>query len=635
MQAHARVPAARSALPRPARCPSRLRAGGTIIPPSRLGNNNCRRTRFPAASVVRASAGDQESTPRDVSAGAQPRDVSASAVVTSDVGTAYDVRMPSYARTGKNFLNISIPTLLNADLGSVMDAPSCALTPKKTHIVCTLGPSSRTVDDLEKLLFAGMSVARFNFSHGTHEYHLESLTNLRQACVNTGKVCAVLLDTKGPEIRTGTLRDGKPVSLVRGKELTLTTDYSVVGDENLIAVSYQWMARDVKCGDNILMADGSVMLEVLSTDVDAGTVRVKCLNNATIGERKNCNLPGVAVDLPTLTEKDLHDIIGFGVVHDVDFIAASFVRKGSDVLKIRDVLDNAGGSSIRIISKVENHEGLCNYDDILRLSDGIMVARGDLGMEIPLERIFWVQKMMIRKANLSGKPVITATQMLDSMIAAPRPTRAEATDVANAVLDGTDCVMLSGETAAGSYPVEAVSIMADICRESEAYVDNYAVFKNLMDHQSLPMNPLESLASSAVRSAHKVGAELIVCLAKSGRTAQLLAKYRPNATILAVCVEDPNDQSHDAASAARRLLLSRGIRPVVAPVSWRASAEETAADADAGSKHHAVVNVTETKNLMQNAVDYAKEHGMVNPGAMVVGVHRVVGDLILKIVQCH
>lgn len=185
MQAHARVPAARSALPRPARCPSRLRAGGTIIPPSRLGNNNCRRTRFPAASVVRASAGDQESTPRDVSAGAQPRDVSASAVVTSDVGTAsYDVRMPSYARTGKNFLNISIPTLLNADLGSVMDAPSCALTPKKTHIVCTLGPSSRTVDDLEKLLYAGMSVARFNFSHGTHEYHLESLTNLRLSLIH-------------------------------------------------------------------------------------------------------------------------------------------------------------------------------------------------------------------------------------------------------------------------------------------------------------------------------------------------------------------------------------------------------------------------------------------------------------------
>ena len=343
MQAHAIVSGARSAPPAPARYASRLaghRARSTIIP--RRLDNNCHRakSRVPV-HVVRASSGEQESRPRDVSVGAQPRDVSASAIVTDVTADAYDVRMPSYARTGKNFLNISIPTLLNADLGSVMDPPSCALTPKKTHIVCTLGPSSRTVDDLEKLLFAGMSVARFNFSHGTHEYHLECLNNLRQACMNTGKVCAVLLDTKGPEIRTGTLEDGKPVTLERGKELTLTTDYSVVGNKDVLAVSYQWMARDVKAGDNILMADGSVMLEVMATDVDAGTVRVKCLNSATIGERKNCNLPGVAVDLPTLTEKDLHDIIGFGVVHDVDFIAASFVRKGSDVLKIRDVLDNA------------------------------------------------------------------------------------------------------------------------------------------------------------------------------------------------------------------------------------------------------------------------------------------------------
>lgn len=331
MQAHVIVPGARSAPPAPARYASRLaghRAGSTIIP--RRLDNNCHRlakSRVPV-HVVRASSGEQESRPRDVSVGAQPRDVSASAIVTDVTADAYDVRMPSYARTGKNFLNISIPTLLNADLGSVMDPPSCALTPKKTHIVCTLGPSSRTVDDLEKLLFAGMSVARFNFSHGTHEYHLECLNNLRQACMNTGKVCAVLLDTKGPEIRTGTLEDGEPVTLERGKELTLTTDYSVVGNKDLLAVSYQWMARDVKAGDNILMADGSVMLEVMATDVDAGTVRVKCLNSATIGERKNCNLPGVAVDLPTLTEKDLHDIIGFGVVHDVDFIAASFVQIG-------------------------------------------------------------------------------------------------------------------------------------------------------------------------------------------------------------------------------------------------------------------------------------------------------------------
>mmetsp|Transcript_12102 Transcript_12102/g.47003 ORF Transcript_12102/g.47003 Transcript_12102/m.47003 type:complete len:557 (-) Transcript_12102:286-1956(-) len=504
----------------------------------------------------------------------------------------------------------------------------------KTRIVCTLGPVSRDVPKLERLLRAGMRVARFNFSHGSHEYHQETLDNLRIASKNTGIMCGVLLDTKGPEIRTGMLDHGEPVQLEMGSEVTLTTDYEVKGNKNLVAVSYPSLARDVAPGSQILCADGSITFTVLSCDVDNGTVQVRCENSAKLGERKNMNLPGVNVDLPTITEKDRDDIINWGVKNKVDFIAASFVRKGSDVEYIREVLGDAA-SKISIISKVENMEGLDNYDDIVRESDGVMVARGDLGMEIRMEQIFLAQKRMIKRCNEAGKPVITATQMLESMTGAPRPTRAEATDVANAVLDGTDCVMLSGETAAGSYPVEAVSIMADICRESEAYVDNYAVFKNLMDHQSLPMNPLESLASSAVRSAHKVGADLIVCLAKSGRTAQLLAKYRPAATILAVCVEDPNDDEHDAASVARRLLLSRGIRPVVAPVSWRASAEETAADADAGSKHHAVVNVTETKNLMQNAVDYAKDHGLVNPGAMVVGVHRVVGDLILKIVECH
>ena len=504
----------------------------------------------------------------------------------------------------------------------------------KTRIVCTLGPVSREVSVLEEMLKKGMNIARFNFSHGDHAYHKETLDNLRIASKNLGIRCGVLLDTKGPEIRTGMLDHGEPVFLEKDSEITLTTDYEIKGNKNLIAVSYASLAKDVAPGSQILCADGSITFTVLSCDVDAGTVQVRAENSAKLGERKNMNLPGVNVDLPTITEKDRDDILNWGVKNKVDFIAASFVRKGSDIEHIREVLGPAS-KDIFIISKVENMEGLDNFSDIVEKSDGVMVARGDLGMEIRMEQIFLAQKRMIKRCNEAGKFVVTATQMLESMTGAPRPTRAEATDVANAVLDGTDCVMLSGETAAGSYPVEAVSIMADICRESEAYVDNYAVFKNLMDHQSLPMNPLESLASSAVRSAHKVGAELIVCLAKSGRTAQLLAKYRPNATILAVCVEDPNDQSHDAASAARRLLLSRGIRPVVAPVSWRASAEETAADADAGSKHHAVVNVTETKNLMQNAVDYAKEHGMVNPGAMVVGVHRVVGDLILKIVQCH
>ena len=323
----------------------------------------------------------------------------------------------------------------------------------KTKIVCTLGPTSRDVPVLEELLRAGLSVARFNFSHGSYEYHQETLDNLREAMKNTQLLCAILLDTKGPEIRTGMLKEGKPVKIEAGREITLTTDYSFLGDENTIALSYKKLPQDVSPGSQILIADGSVVLEVLSCDVAGGTVRCKCTNSAMLGERKNCNLPGVVVDLPTLTQKDQEDILKWGVPNDIDFIAASFVRKGSDLDNIRVCLGEMG-QSVKIISKIENQEGLINFDDILAKSDGIMVARGDLGMEIPTEKIFLAQKMMIQKCNLAGKPVITATQMLESMTKNPRPTRAEATDVANAVLDGTDCVMLSGETAAGNFPVQ-------------------------------------------------------------------------------------------------------------------------------------------------------------------------------------
>jgi pyruvate kinase len=398
----------------------------------------------------------------------------------------------------------------------------------KTKIICTLGPVSRDVPKLEDMLRAGMNVARFNFSHGTHEYHQGTLDNLRIASLNTGIRCGVLLDTKGPEIRTGILAGGGPVMLVKDSTVTLTTDYTAKGDATIIGVSYASLAKDVSPGSQILCADGSITFTVLSCDVAAGTVQVRCENSAKLGERKNMNLPGVNVDLPTITEKDRDDLINWGVKNKVDFIAASFVRKGSDLDFIREVLGDAA-ENIHIISKVENMEGLDNFNDIVEKSDGIMVARGDLGMEIRMEQIFLAQKRMIKRCNEAGKPVVTATQMLESMSGAPRPTRAEATDVANAVLDGTDCVMLSGETAAGDYPVEAIKVMADICAEAEAYVDNYAVFKNLMDHQPIPMSTTESLASSAVRSAHKVDAKLILCLAETGKTARLIAKYRPEA----------------------------------------------------------------------------------------------------------
>ena len=522
-------------------------------------------------------------------------------------------------------MDISMPTVLTADLSSVMEPPMCQLAPKKTHIICTLGPSSRSVEDLEGLLQAGMSVARFNFSHGTHEYHAECLENLRAACANVDKTCGVLLDTKGPEIRTGMLRDGEPVELKRGNMVTLTTDYSVLGTAEMIAVSYEHMARDVMPGDNILMSDGNVMLEVLETDPGSGTVTCECLNSATLGERKNCNLPGVKVDLPTLTEKDLHDIVGFGIVNDVDFIAASFVRKASDVRAIRKVLDDAGGSSIKIISKVENHEGLCNYDDILAESDAIMVARGDLGMEIPLERIFWVQKMMIRKANLLGKPVITATQMLDSMIAAPRPTRAEATDVANAVLDGTDCVMLSGETAAGAYPRESVEIMASICEEAEQCVDNYALSKALLNatmenNSGVPLTTLEALASSTVMTAAKTKAACIVVLAASGEAARVIAKYRPAVPIVVGVVPRTSRKAIGFANreqrghqVARQLMLTRGLVPkVIRPPANNDDSHEDEAAAPVAAK-----------KCVMAAVRYARRQLLCRPGDKVVAMYNV------------
>ena len=541
-------------------------------------------------------------------------------------------------------------TILRTDLSTVM-ADGGPL-PKKTHIVCTLGPSSRSVEQLEALLRAGMSVARFNFSHGSHEYHQETLGNLREACKRSGKLCAVLLDTKGPEIRTGMLMDGKAIELVKGQELILTTDYGFLGQPGRVAVSYKHLARDVVVGGQILMADGAVMLQVAAVDVAAGEVRCICLNSCKLGERKNVNLPGVVVDLPTLTEKDEDDLVNWGVKNSVDFIAASFVRKGSDVRAIRSVLAAAAQSAaaphahadsndaedewgfspptgIRIISKVENQEGLTNFDDILHESDGIMVARGDLGMEIPLEKMFWVQKSMIRKCNLAGKPVVTATQMLDSMITNPRPTRAEATDVANAVLDGTDCVMLSGETAAGSYALEAVRIMAGICGEAEACVDNFAVCQGMLNSTlsltSAPMTTIESLASSAVLTAAKVKAACIVVLAANGTAARLIAKYRPEQPVVvgvvprarrgAIGFQETFLTGH---AVARQCLLTRGLIPVL--VSSKADAVDAAAAA---------------KYCVNEAIEHARLRGLVRPGELVVTMYNVERKCaVIRVVEC-
>ncbi|XP_020590335.1 pyruvate kinase, cytosolic isozyme-like [Phalaenopsis equestris] len=489
----------------------------------------------------------------------------------------------------------------------------------KTKIVCTLGPSCRSVEMIEKLLRAGMNVARFNFSHGTHEYHQETLDNLRIAMGNTEILCAVMLDTKGPEIRTGFLKDGKPIRLEKDQEITITTDYSIKGDQKLISMSYKKMVQDVKPESVILCSDGTISLKVISCDAENGLVHCRCENDAVLGEKKNVNLPGVAVDLPTLTEKDKEDILNWGVPNKIDIIALSFVRRGSDLDEARNLLGDHA-SSIMLMSKVENQEGVSNFVDILEHSDAFMVARGDLGMEIPIEKIFYAQKTMIKKCNIKGKPVVTATQMLESMTRNPRPTRAEVTDVANAVLDGTDCVMLSGETAAGAYPVLAVDTMARICMEAEASMMNYeAAFKRVVAATELPLTPLESIASSAVRTANFVRAGLILVLTRGGTASKLLAKYRPMMPILSVVVpevhikNDVFDWCCSSITPATHNLVYRGIFPVLTEGSTKASQSEA------------------TDEMIELGLRYAKEKGLCKSGESVVALHRVGSAAAVKI----
>ncbi|XP_068662693.1 pyruvate kinase, cytosolic isozyme [Aristolochia californica] len=486
----------------------------------------------------------------------------------------------------------------------------------KTKIVCTLGPASRSIPMLEKLLMAGMNVARFNFSHGSHDYHQETLDNLRTAMERTGILCAVMLDTKGPEIRTGFLKDAKPVLLKQGQEITVSTDYSIKGDENTICMSYKKLAEDVQPDSVILCADGTITLTVLACDKQKGLVRCRCENSAVLGERKNVNLPGVIVDLPTLTEKDKEDILQWGVPNKIDMIALSFVRKGSDLVEVRKLLGEHA-KSILLMSKVENQEGVANFDDILANSDAFMVARGDLGMEIPIEKIFFAQKVMIYKCNVQGKAVVTATQMLESMIKSPRPTRAEATDVANAVIDGTDCVMLSGETAAGAYPELTVQTMAKICIEAESTLDYKHIFRRITDAAPIPMSPLESLASSAVRTANSAKVALILVLTKGGSTAKLVAKYRPSVPILSVVVPefktDLFEWSCSDEAPARHSLIYRGLIPILT-AGWLGAFHTESAD-----------------EAIEFALEHAKTKQLCKAGDSVVALHRVGSASLIKI----
>ena len=413
---------------------------------------------------------------------------------------------------------------------------------KKTKIVCTIGPKTESVETLKELLNRGMNVMRLNFSHGDYEEHGNRIKNLRQAISETGIRAALLLDTKGPEIRTIALEDKKDVSIKAGQKFIFTTDKSVIGNSERVAVTYEKFAQDLKVGDIVLVDDG--LLEMSVTEVKGNEVICIAKNNGELGENKGINLPNVSVNLPALSEKDMEDL-KFGCKNNVDFVAASFIRKADDVRQVRKVLRENGGERIQIISKIESQEGLDNFDEILEESDGIMVARGDLGVEIPVEEVPCAQKMMIRKCNRAGKVVITATQMLDSMIKNPRPTRAEANDVANAILDGTDAVMLSGETAKGKYPLAAVEVMNKIAKKVDATIPPFYIEGVINKHDIT-----SAVAEGSADISERLNAKLIVVGTESGRAARDMRRYFPKAHILAITNNE---------KTANQLVLSRGI----------------------------------------------------------------------------
>lgn len=449
---------------------------------------------------------------------------------------------------------------------------------RKTKIVCTLGPATDKEDVLRQLMLEGMNVARFNFSHGTHEEQKSRLDKVVALREELGLPIATLLDTKGPEIRIRTLEGGK-AELVEGQTLTLTAE-EIVGNAERVSITYKDLYKDVSVGTKILIDDGLIEMEVVSIkDTD-----IVCVvqNGGMISNRKGINVPNAELSMPYVSEADYADIV-FGVKNEFDFIAASFVRTAEDVLAIRKILEEQGCSTIGIIAKIENKQGVNNIDEIIKVSDGIMVARGDMGVEIPFEEVPAIQKLIIQKVYKAGKWVITATQMLDSMMKNPRPTRAEAADVANAVYDGTSAVMLSGETAAGLYPVEALQAMVKIAISTENNI-NYA---NRMKKRTVMVGSdiTSAIAHATCTTAMELNAAAIITVSHSGRTARMVSKYRPGVPIVG-CSVNPH--------VCRQLNLSWGVTPVL-------------------------VEVKETSDeLFDHAVERAEELGMVRPGELVV-----------------
>ena len=421
---------------------------------------------------------------------------------------------------------------------------------KKTKIICTVGPSTDNVELLEKMICAGMDMARFNFSHGTHEDHAKRLAMVRAASEKVDKVIATIADTKGPEMRLGMFANNK-VTLHEGNEFILTTE-DVMGDEHIAHVNYANLPQEVAPGNMILLADGLLSLEVVA--IDGKEIHTKVVHGGEVSNRKRVACPGVELNLPFLSEQDKKDI-GFAVEHDMDYIAASFVQKAEDVITIRKVLEEAG-SSIGIISKIENEAGVKHIEEIINVSDGVMVARGDLGVEIPSEVVPLVQKDIISRCNKAGKPVITATQMLESMMHSYRSTRAEASDVANSIFDGTDVIMLSGETASGDFPLEAVETMAKIARRTEEALDYVAIFQKKGISERL--NSTDAISHATVQVAQEINADAILTITSSGFTARMIAKYKPRATVVAV--------SH-LEKSVRAMQYYWSVKPLLGPYS--------------------------------------------------------------------
>ncbi len=449
---------------------------------------------------------------------------------------------------------------------------------RKTKIICTMGPVLENDQIIRTLMLEGMDVARFNFSHGDHAEQKRRFDRLKRIREELGLPVAALLDTKGPEIRIGKFENGK-VELVKGQLFTLTTK-DITGDENQVSVSYKDILQDVEEGMTILLDDGLIAMKVdklTSTDIIC-----KVINGGVLGDKKGVNIPGAKLSMPFISQKDYDDIV-FGIENGFDFIAASFTRTADDILEIRRIFQEKGCKSMNIIAKIENMQGVENIDDIIRVADGIMVARGDMGVEIPLEDVPVIQKMIIKKVCNAGKQVITATQMLDSMIKNPRPTRAEATDVANAIYDGTSAIMLSGETAAGQYPVEALKTMVRIAVRTEKDIDYRKRFKSRESDERPDVT--NAISHATCTTATDLGAAGIITVTKSGKTARMISKYRPECPIIGCTTED---------YVCRQLNLSWGVVPLL------------------------IQEEQNTDDLFDHAVDAAVKAGLVHQGELVV-----------------